>query len=74
VRQNLGWALGYNAVLLPIAAGALVFVFGFGVYGVLPFLGAIAMAVSSTLVVTNSLTLGWVGLGPSTAAASARKG
>ncbi|MCI4321838.1 MAG: hypothetical protein L3K05_05980, partial [Thermoplasmata archaeon] len=64
VRQNLAWALGYNAVLLPIAAGALVPVLGFGVYSVLPLLGAVAMAFSSTSVVTNSLSLGRLSLGP----------
>jgi P-type Cu+ transporter len=63
VRANLAWAIGYNAVLLPIAAGALVPLLGLGVYGVLPILGAAAMAVSSTLVVTNSLSLRWVSLG-----------
>jgi Cu+-exporting ATPase len=63
VRQNLMWAIGYNLVLLPIAAGALVFAFGFGVYQSLPFVGAIAMAISSTLVVTNSLSLGWIRIG-----------
>lgn len=60
VRQNLLWALGYNAVLLPIAAGALVPALGFGVYAVLPITGAAAMAVSSTLVVLNSFSLRWV--------------
>jgi P-type Cu+ transporter len=57
VHQNLVWALGYNAVLLPIAAGALVPWLGFGVYGWLPILGAIAMALSSTTVVLGSLLL-----------------
>jgi Cu+-exporting ATPase len=57
VRGNLVWALGYNAVLLPIAAGALVPVFGLGVYDVLPITGALAMGVSSTTVVLNSLSL-----------------
>jgi P-type Cu+ transporter len=57
VRQNLGWAVGYNLLLLPIAAGALVPVFGFGVYGALPIVGAVAMAFSSTTVVLNSLSL-----------------
>jgi P-type Cu+ transporter len=59
VRGNFAWALGYNAALLPVAMGALVPVFGFGVYRVLPFTGALAMAVSSTLVVLNSYTLRW---------------
>ncbi|MGI0151956.1 MAG: HAD-IC family P-type ATPase, partial [Thermoplasmata archaeon] len=40
VRQNFLWALGYNALLLPIAAGALVPIFGFSEYAVLPVLGA----------------------------------
>jgi P-type Cu+ transporter len=57
VRGNLAWAIGYNAVLLPIAAGALVPLFGFGVYGVLPIAGAAAMGISSTTVLANSLSL-----------------
>ncbi|MCI4344521.1 MAG: heavy metal translocating P-type ATPase [Thermoplasmata archaeon] len=62
VRQNIVWALGYNAVLLPLAAGALVPWRGFSVYATLPIVGALAMAISSTLVVTNSLSLRWVAL------------
>jgi len=57
VRSNLWWAVGYNLVLLPIAAGALVPIWGFGVYTVLPMLGALAMGLSSTTVVLNSLSL-----------------
>ncbi len=64
VRSNLAWAIGYNALLLPIAAGVLVPWFGFGIYASLPVLGAVAMAVSSTSVVLNSLSLRWVELGP----------
>jgi P-type Cu+ transporter len=64
VRQNLVWAFGYNAVLLPIAAGALVPWLGLGVYGVLPVVGALAMAFSSTSVVANSLSLRRLRLGP----------
>ena len=63
VRQNLTWALAYNAVLLPIAAGGLIPIFGFRVYDVLPMLGAAAMGVSSTTVLLNSLSLRWVSLG-----------
>jgi P-type E1-E2 ATPase len=59
VRGNLTWALGYNAILLPVAMGALVPLFGLGVYNVLPITGAFAMAVSSTTVVANSLSLRW---------------
>jgi P-type Cu+ transporter len=62
VRGNLAWALGYNAVLLPVAAGALVPLAGIGIYRYLPIAGALAMALSSTLVVLNSLSLRWVSL------------
>lgn len=55
VRRNLTWAIGYNAVLLPVAAGALVPFFGLSVYDVLPMVGALAMGLSSTTVVLNSL-------------------
>ncbi len=63
VRGNLLWALSYNAVLLPIAMGALVPIFGLGVFTVLPVTGALAMGLSSTSVVANSLSLRWVALG-----------
>jgi len=62
VRQNLTWALGYNLVLLPIAAGALVPLVGFRVYDILPIVGAAAMGLSSTTVLLNSLSLRWVSL------------
>ncbi|MDA4118149.1 MAG: heavy metal translocating P-type ATPase [Thaumarchaeota archaeon] len=57
IRENLFWAFAYNVVLIPVAAGALVPVFGAQVYGVLPFLAAAAMAVSSATVIGNSLLL-----------------
>jgi len=60
VRWNLTWAIGYNLVLLPIAAGALVPLWGFSVYAVLPIFGALAMGLSSTTVVLNSLSLRWI--------------
>ncbi len=63
VRWNLGWALGYNAILLPIAMGALVPFLGFSVYTVLPVAGAVAMGLSSTIVVANSLSLRWAKIG-----------
>lgn len=62
VRGNLTWAIGYNAVLLPVAMGALVPWFGLGVFLVLPITGALAMALSSTSVVLNSLSLRWAKL------------
>ena len=57
VRGNLRWAIGYNVVLLPIAAGALVPWLGLGIYRVLPIAGAAAMGVSSATVILNSLAL-----------------
>lgn len=63
IRQNFLWALGYNALLLPIAAGALVPIWGFSIYAVLPIFGAGAMGLSSTMVLANSLTLRWTPLG-----------
>jgi Cu+-exporting ATPase len=57
IKQNLFWAFAYNAVLIPIAAGALVPFFGAEVYNVLPFLAAGAMALSSVTVISNSLLL-----------------
>lgn len=57
IRQNLFWAFAYNAILIPVAAGALVPFLGAGVYDYLPFLAAGAMAFSSVTVVGNSLLL-----------------
>ncbi len=57
IKQNLFWAFAYNVILIPVAAGALVPVFGAQVYNVLPFLAAGAMAISSVTVLGNSLLL-----------------
>jgi Cu+-exporting ATPase len=57
IKQNLFWAFAYNVVLIPVAAGALVPIYGAQVYNVLPFLAAGAMAFSSVTVVGNSLLL-----------------
>jgi Cu+-exporting ATPase len=58
IKQNLFWAFAYNTGLIPIAGGALVPVFGVQLFGWLPMLAAIAMAMSSVTVVGNSLLLG----------------
>ena len=57
IRQNLFWAFGYNIILIPIAAGALIPFFTISVYNFLPMLAALAMAFSSVTVVSNSLLL-----------------
>ncbi len=54
VKQNLGWAFGYNVLLIPVAAGVF-----YPLAGVLlsPILAGAAMAFSSVSVVANSLRL-----------------
>jgi P-type Cu+ transporter len=74
VRWNLTWALGYNLVLLPIAAGALVPLWGFRVYTVLPVAGALAMGLSSTTVVLVSLSLRWTRNAPAVTQGGPRRG
>ena len=59
IRQNLGFAFGYNALGIPIAAGVLYPAFGLLLSPV--FAGA-AMALSSVSVVTNALRLNRVAL------------
>lgn len=58
IKQNLFWAFAYNTGLIPVAAGVLVPFFGLSVFGWLPILAGVAMAMSSVTVVTNSLLLG----------------
>ena len=58
IKQNLFWAFVYNAALIPVAAGALVPLFGLNMFGWLPMLAGLAMAMSSVTVVGNSILLG----------------
>ena len=53
IRQNLFWAFIYNAICIPVAAGAFVWA-GLALN---PMLGAAAMSLSSFCVVTNALRL-----------------
>jgi Cu2+-exporting ATPase len=54
MRQNLGWAIGYNTIALPIAAG--VFMPAFGLM-LRPEIAALSMSGSSLIVAVNALLL-----------------
>ena len=54
MRQNLAWAVGYNAIALPIAAGAFQPAFGLVLR---PEIAALSMSGSSLLVAINALLL-----------------
>ena len=54
IKQNLGWAFGYNMALIPVAAGAFYPLFG---WQLSPVLAAAAMAFSSVSVLLNAIRL-----------------
>jgi Cu2+-exporting ATPase len=54
MRQNLGWAIGYNVLALPIAAGVFEPVFGLVLR---PEIAALSMSGSSFLVAVNAVML-----------------
>ena len=58
MKQNLVFAFLYNAIGVPVAAGALYPVFGLLLS---PMIAALAMSLSSVSVVTNALRLGRIG-------------
>jgi len=61
IRQNLGWAIGYNVLALPIAAG--VFAPAFGLV-LRPEIAALSMSGSSVIVAVNALLLKRLNLPP----------
>ncbi|HEX7787893.1 MAG TPA: heavy metal translocating P-type ATPase [Methylomirabilota bacterium] len=54
IRQNLVWAFAYNALGVPVAAGAL---YGFVRLLLSPMIASAAMSLSSVSVITNALRL-----------------
>ncbi|MBK8460634.1 MAG: heavy metal translocating P-type ATPase [Micropruina sp.] len=58
MRENLAWAVGYNVIALPLAAGV------FAPWGVTlrPEIAALSMAGSSVIVAVNAILLKWVRL------------
>lgn len=54
IKQNLFWALIYNSIGIPLAAGVLIPAFGLKLN---PMFGAAAMSLSSVSVVSNALRL-----------------
>jgi Cu2+-exporting ATPase len=59
MRQNLGWAVGYNMIAIPIAAGVFASTYGLVLR---PEIAALAMSGSSFIVAMNALLLKRLGL------------
>ncbi|MBQ6554888.1 MAG: heavy metal translocating P-type ATPase [Firmicutes bacterium] len=59
IKQNLFWAFFYNAVGIPLAAGAFIALFGWKLN---PMFGAAAMSLSSFCVVSNALRLNLINI------------
>ena len=64
--QNLGWAVGYNALAIPLAAGA----FAWAGVVLAPAVGALAMSLSTIVVAFNAMLLRRLDLRPRPAEAS----
>ena len=63
MKQNLGWAVGYNVLAIPLAAGVL------APWGITlpPAVGALLMSVSTIVVALNAQLLRRLDLRPATA-------
>ncbi len=70
IRQNLFWAFFYNAIGIPLAAGAFIHLLSWELN---PMFGAAAMSLSSFFVVTNALRLNHVKLNGKPKKAKERK-
>jgi Cu+-exporting ATPase len=70
IKQNLAWALVYNVILIPLAAGALIPICNWRLH---PAAAAAAMAASSVSVVANSLLLRWRTRPPARSTATSRR-
>lgn len=60
IKQNLFWALFYNAIFIPIAAGLFYKSFNLALN---PIFGSISMCISSIIVLTNSLRINSINKG-----------